>query len=110
MLDKYAGRFDARQDLPSVAALSWLLLHAALRGRGILGAAGCAVLDYDDLFDDGGALSRKMAPLFSAPVQVAPARRRRRETQFFSSSVDIELMKDCLDTYYGFRNGASANV
>jgi hypothetical protein len=56
VLDKYAGRFDARQDMPSVAALSWLLLHTALRGRGILGAAGCAVVDYDDLFDDGGAL------------------------------------------------------
>lgn len=109
VLDRYAGRFDARRDLPSVAALSWLLLHAALRGRGILGAAGCAVVDYDDLFDDGGALSRKMAPLFSAPVQVAPARRRRRETHFFSSSVDIELMKDCLDTYHGFQAGASAN-
>jgi hypothetical protein len=110
VLDKYAGRFDARQDLPSVAALSWLLLHAALRGRGILGAAGCAVVDYDDLFDDGGALSRKIAPLFSAPVQIAPARRRRREAHFFSSSVDVELMKDCLDTYHGFRTGASVNV
>jgi Methyltransferase domain len=110
VLDKYSGRFDARQDLPSVAALSWLLLHAALRGRGILGAAGCAVVDYDDLFDDGGALSRKMAPLFSAPVQIAPGRRRRRESQFFSSSVDIELMKDCLDTYHGFRNGVPADV
>ena len=110
VLDKYAGRFDARRDLPSVAALSWLLLHAALRGRGILGAAGCAVVDYDDLFDDGGALSRKMAPLFGAPVQIAPARRRRRETQFFSSSVDIELMKDCLDAYHAFRNGASADA
>lgn len=110
VLDKYAGRFDARQDLPSVTALSWLLLHAALRGRGILGAAGITVVDYDDLFDDGGALSRKMAPLFSAPVQIAPARRRRRETHFFSSSADIELMKDCLDTYHGFRNGISAHV
>jgi len=105
VLDKYAGRFDARQDLPSVAALSWLLLHTALRGRGILGAAGCAVVDYDDLFDDGGALSRKMAPLFGAPVQIAPARRSRRETHFFSSSVDVELMKHCLDTYHAFRSG-----
>ena len=109
VLDKYGGRFDAQRDLPSVVALSWLLLHAALRGRGILGAAGCAVVDYDDLFDAGGALSRKMAPLFSAPVQIAPARRRRRETHFFSSSVDVELMKDCLDTYNAFRYGDYVN-
>ncbi len=110
VLDKYAGRFDARQDLPSVAALSWLLLlHTALRGRGILGAAGCAIVDYDDLFDDGGALSRKMAPLFGAPVQIRPARRHRRETHFFSSSVDVEIMKDCLDTYHAFGSGALAD-
>ena len=109
VLDKYGGRFDPQRDLPSVVALSWLLLHAALQGRGILGAAGCAVVDYDDLFDAGGALSRKMAPLFGAPVQIAPAGRRRRETHFFSSSVDIELMKDCLDTYNAFRYGNTAH-
>jgi hypothetical protein len=47
-----------------------------------------------------------MAPLFGAPVQIMPARRRRRETHFFSSSVDVEIMKDCLDTYHAFRSGA----
>lgn len=109
VLDKYGGRFDAQQDQASVVALGWLLLHVALQGRGILGAAGCSVVDYDDLFDDG-ALGRKMAPLFDAPARIGPARRRRRETHFFSSSVDVELMKDCLDTYDAFRAGSSGRV
>ena len=112
MLDKYGGRFDARQDLPSVVALGWLLLHAALRGRGILGAAGCAVVDHADLFDGGGtdgsgALGRKLAPLFDAPVRILTAQRRPRETHVFASSLDIELAKDCLDTYRIFREGAA---
>jgi len=112
VLDKYGGRFDARQDLPSVVALGWLLLHAALRGRGILGAAGCAVVDHADLFDGGGtdgsgALGRKLAPLFDAPVRILTAQRRPRETHVFASSLDIELAKDCLDTYRIFREGAA---
>lgn len=117
MLDKYGGRFDARQDLPSVVALGWLLLHAALRSRGILGAAGCAVVDHADLFDGGGAdgggaggggaLGRKLAPLFDAPASILPAQRRPRETHVFVSSLDIELAKDCLDTYRIFREGAA---
>ena len=109
LLDKYAGRFDAQGDLPSVVALGWLLLHTALRSRGILDAAGCAVVDYDDLFDAGGALSRKVAPLLGAPAAVRPAHRRRREAHAFASRLDIELARDCLDTYEAFRTGAGAN-
>jgi len=104
LMDKYAGRFDPRRDAPSVVALGWLLLHAALLGRGILGAAGCAVVDYPDLFDPEGALARKLAPALGASVPLRPARRRVRETHAFASSIDVELAADCLDLYDTFRS------
>lgn len=108
LMDKYAGRFDPRRDAPSVVALGWLLLHAALQGRGILGAAGCAVVDYPDLFDPGGALARKVAPALGAAVPLHPARRRKRETHAFASSIDVELAADCLDLYETFRSAGAA--
>ena len=108
VMDKYAGRFDPRRDAASVVALGWLLLHAALQGRGILGAAGCAVVDYADLFDPGGALGRKLAPALGADVPLRPARRRVRETHAFASSIDVELAGDCLDRYETFRSAGGA--
>ena len=108
LMDKYAGRFDPRRDAPSVVALGWLLLHAALQGRGLLGAAGCAVVDYADLFDPGGALAHKLAPALGATVPLRPALRRVRETHAFASSIDIELASDCLDLYDNFRFAGGA--
>lgn len=102
LFGKYSGRFDPRRDAPSVVALGWLLLHAAVLGRGLLGAAGCAVVDYDDLFDQGGALARKLRPVLGTDIRLPPPPGRRVRDDAFASSVDIELARDCLALYGRF--------
>ncbi len=109
LMEKYGGRFDPRADAASVVALSWLALHAALAGRGLLDDPACAIVDYADLFDLGGALERKLRPVFGGAVQMAPARRRARETHAFASRIDVELATDCLDMHERFR-AASGRV
>jgi hypothetical protein len=98
-IEKYSSRFNSTGDYASLIALNWLLMHTLLICRGICTNRSCAIVLYDDIFHNKDAVDRNVTKLLGSDVNISFPKYSSRERRFYKEDIDVELAKDCMETY-----------